>query len=266
MVAKLLVIFHKKKHHLVFILAVILSFTLLYTGDSNQLTQFRISVNNITIYIKSPFSRLNILAKAAYENDLLREQLMVLSLENETLNEYEVENGLLKELLDFKRETTIDLISAKVTSMGLTSNLLSMTIDVGTDRGVKKNDPVLTPSGVVGKISNVAENSAIVQLISDPDFRIGVRFLPSGATGILRWRANNICDVREVYKNSDINVGDRVISSGLSDIFPADLPIGIVTSVTDDRSQFQKIVSIQIEDNLSSLIFVFVIINEETDQ
>ena len=266
MVAKLLVIFHKKKHHLVFILAVILSFTLLYTDDSNQLTQFRISVNNITIYIKSPFSRLNILAKAAHENDLLREQLMVLSLENETLNEYEVENGLLKELLDFKRETTIDLISAKVTSMGLTSNLLSMTIDVGTDRGVKKNDPVLTPSGVVGKISNVAENSAIVQLISDPDFRIGVRFLPSGATGILRWRANNICDVREVYKNSDINVGDRVISSGLSDIFPADLPIGIVTSVTDDRSQFQKIVSIQIKDNLSSLIFVFVIINEETDQ
>ena len=92
---------------------------------------------------------------------------------------------------------------------------------------------------------------------------MGVRFLPSGSTGILRWRSNNICDVREVYKNSVIKVGDKVVTSGFSDIFPAGLPVGIVTSVADDRSQFQKIVSVQIKDNLSSLFFVFVAINEE---
>ncbi len=266
MLAKLLVIIQKNKHHLTFILSVIISFIFIYNSDSNQLTQFRLTVNKITTYIKSPFIRFNILANAAQENDILRERLMFLSLEKETLLEYEAENVKLKELLNFKRETTIEIIPAKVTNMGLTSNLLSMTIDVGLDAGVKKNNPILTPSGIIGKISVVKKKSSIVQLISDPDFRIGVRFLPSGATGILRWRTNNICDVREVYKNSEINVGDRVITSGLSDIFPADLPIGIVTSVTHDRSQFQKIVSIRIEDNLSSLIFVFVIINEETYQ
>ncbi len=264
MLTKLLVKTQKNKHHFTFILSVILSFFLIYNSDSNQLTQFRLTVNKITTYIKSPFTRFNILAKAAKENDILREQLIVLSLEKETLIEYEVENVKLKELLEFKRETTIDLISAKVTNMGLTSNLLSMTVDVGSDDGVKKNNAVLTPSGIIGKIYVVKKKSSIVQLISDPDFRIGVRFLPSGTTGILRWRANNICDVREVYKNSEINVGDRVITSGLSDIFPADLPVGTVTSVTHDRSQFQKIVSLRIEDNLSSLIFVFVIINEGT--
>jgi len=266
MLAKLLVIIQKKKHHLTFTLSVILSFFLIYESDSNQLTHFRLTLNKITTYIKSPFTKFNILAKAAQENDILREQLLVLSLEKDTLIEYEIENVKLKKLLDFKNETTIDIIAAKVTNMGLTSNLLSMTIDVGSDVGVKKNNPVLTPSGIIGKISNVNKKSSIVQLISDPDFRIGVRFLPSGATGILRWRTNNICDVREVYKNSEINVGDKVITSGLSDLFPADLPVGIVTSVTHDRSQFQKIVSIKIEDNLSLLIFVFVIINEETNQ
>lgn len=266
MLNKLLVIIQKNKHHITFILSVILSFILLYNSDSNQLTQLRLTVNKVTTYIKSPFTRFNILTKTAQENDILREQLMFMSLENETLLEYEAENVKLKELLNFKRETTIEIIPAKVTNMGLTSNLLSMTIDVGSEARIKKNNPVLTPSGIIGKITVVNKKSSIVQLISDPDFRISVRFLPSGATGILRWRTNNICDVREVYKNSDINVGDRVITSGLSDIFPADLPIGIVTSVTHDRSQFQKIVSIRIEDNLSSLIFVFVILNEKTYQ
>lgn len=266
MLAKLLVITQKNKHHFTFILSVILSFILIYNSESNQLIQIRLTVNKITTYIKSPFTRLNLLVKADQKNEILRERLMVLSLEKETLLEYEVENVKLKELLDFKRETTIEMIPAIVTNMGLTSNLLSITIDIGSDAGVKKNNPVLTPSGIIGKISAVNDKSSIVQLISDPDFRIGIRFLPSGATGILRWRSNNICDVREVYKNSEINVGDRVISSGISDIFPADLPIGIVTSVTTDRGQFQKIVSVRIEENLSSLIFVFVIIDGVRNQ
>ena len=263
MFTKLLVIIQNIKPHITFILSVILSFILIYKGNSDQLKHFRQTVNNITTYIKSPFSKFGILVKANQENEIIRNRLMVLSLENETLLKYEAENVILKELLDFKRETKIEIIPAKIINMGLTSNLFSMTIDVGSASGVKKNNPILTPSGIIGKITTVDEKSSIVQLISDPDFRIGVRFLPSGTTGILRWRNNNICDVREVYKNSEINVGDRVVTSGLSDIFPADLPIGIVTSVADDRSQFQKIVSVRIEDHLSSLIFIFVIINEE---
>ncbi len=165
MLTKLLVITQKNKHHFTFILFVILSFILLYNSDSNQLTQFRLTVNKITTYIKSPFTRFIILTKTVQENEILREQLMFLSLEKETLLEYGTENVKLKELLNFKRETTIEIIPAKVTNMGLTSNLLSMTIDIGSDVGVKKNDPVLTPFGIIGKISIVNKKSSVVQLL-----------------------------------------------------------------------------------------------------
>ena len=264
MLTKLLVIIQKNKHHFTFILFVILSFILIYNSNSNQLKlPF---FNNVTAYLTLPITRLNQLSQAARENEILREKLIVLSLEKESLLEYKVENVRLKNMLDFKRESEIEMIPAKIINMGLISNLLSMTIDVGSNSGVSKNSPVITPSGIIGKISAVNRKSSVVQLISDPDFRVGVRFLPSGATGILRWRTNNICDVREVYKNSTINVGDRVVTSGLSDIFPTGLPVGIVSSVANDRSQFQKIVSVQIEENLSSLIHVFVIINENPYQ
>jgi len=266
MLPKLLLTIHKNRHHFIFILSVILSLILIYNSSSNQSIKSRQVANNIATYIKSPFSRFNILIKSAEENEILREQLLVLSLEKESLLGYKVENSRLKELLDFKRETKIELIPAKVANMGLTSTLLSMTIDIGSESGVNRNDPVLTPAGIIGKIVAVNKNSSIVQLISDSEFRLGVRFLPSGSTGILRWRSNNICDVREVYKNSSINVGDQVVTSGFSDIFPAGLPVGIVRSVADDRNQFQKIVSVQIKNNLSSLLFVFVVINEEPTQ
>ena len=262
MLAKLLVIIQKNKHHFTFILFVILSFILIYSSDSNQLKPS--FFNNITTCLTSPITRLNQLSRAVRENEILREKLIVISLEKETLLYYKVENVSVKKMLDFKRESEIEMVPAKVINMGLISNLLSMTIDVGSDVGVSKNSAVITPSGIIGKISTVNSNSSVVQLVSDPDFRVGVRFLPSGATGILRWRINNICDVREVYKNSIINVGDRAVTSGLSDIFPSGLPVGIVSSVADDRSQYQKIVSVRIEENLSFLIHVFVIINENS--
>jgi len=264
--ARILLIIQKNRHHFLFILSVVLSLSLIYNSSSNQSSISRQVANNIVTYIKSPFSRFNMLIKSAKENEKLREQLLILSLEKESLLEYETENSKLKELLEFKRETKIDLIPARVTNMGLTSTILSMTIDIGSVSGINKNDPVLTPAGIIGKIAAVNKNTSIVQLISDSEFRLGVRFLPNGSTGILRWQSNNICDVREVYKNSVINVGDKVVTSGLSDIFPSGLPVGVVSRVANDRNQFQKIVSVKIKDNLSSLLFVFVIINEDLRQ
>ncbi|MBU0529881.1 rod shape-determining protein MreC [bacterium] len=263
MVAKLLVIVQKNKHHLVFILSVFLSLIIIYNSDSTTIKPFQHTINNLSTIINSPIVRFNLLVKTAQENELLRERLIVLFLEKESLLEYEVENARLKEMLDFKRESKIEMIPAKVINMGLSANLLSMTVDVGSDAGVKKNNPVITPSGIIGKIAKINDQSSVVQLISDPSFRIGVRFLPSGTTGILRWAINNICNVREVYKNSIVNVGDQVVTSGLSDIFPEGLHVGTVSSVADDRIQFQKIISVQIEENLSSLMYVFVIINNE---
>jgi rod shape-determining protein MreC len=264
MLAQLLVIIKKNRHHFTFILFVILSFILIYNSDSNTpKPQF---FDNLASYLTSPFARFNLLSKAAQQNEMLREKLIVLTLENEALLEYEIENVKLKEMLDFRRESEIDMVPAKVVNMGLTPNLLSMTVDVGSNVGVKKNSPVITPSGIIGKIYSVNNETSIVQFISDTDFRVGVRILPSRATGILRWHINNLCDVREVYKNSNISVGDKVVTSGLSDIFPMGIPVGIVSSVANDRSQFQKIVYVQIEENLSSIMHVFVLIDKKLNQ
>ena len=83
--------------------------------------------------------------------------------------------------------------------------------------------------------------------------------MPSGATGILRTIKGNTAQILEVQKNVDINIGDKVVTSGFSDIYPSGLPVGTVEGVYEDRSSFQKIVNVTLPNDMSSFQYVFVI-------
>jgi len=264
MFRKLFVLIQRNKPHITIILLTIIALFLIYNSNSGRYNQIKLSINKITSFLQSPIIKLKQLSIAAEENKILRERLIASEYAKKTTLDYAVENFRLKQLLNFKTQLDYNLVPAIVTNMGLSANLSAMTINIGFESGVSKNNPVLTPNGIIGKISAINDKSSIVHLINDSDFRISVRIMPNGSTGILRWHKNNVCDIHEVYKNSIVNVGDRVVTSGLSDIFPPDLHIGNVISVVDDRSLFQKSVRVQINDNLSSLSHVFVLIDEQS--
>ena len=86
--------------------------------------------------------------------------------------------------------------------------------------------------------------------------------MPSGATGILRILKGKTAQILEVQKNVDINIGDKVVTSGFSDIYPSGLPVGAVEGVYEDRSSFQKIVNVTLPNDMSSFQYVFVIIEK----
>ena len=89
--------------------------------------------------------------------------------------------------------------------------------------------------------------------------------MPSGAVGILRWHNNNMCKIYEVQKNVEINIGDRVITSGFSKIYPPKLPIGTVSGVYDERGSYQKVVNVEIQSDFESIQNVFVVIDHNYD-
>ena len=106
----------------------------------------------------------------------------------------------------------------------------------------------------------MGETSTIVQSISDVNFRLSVRIYPSGATGILRYLNSNLCEIREIQKNAEISIGDNVVTSGFSYIYPDDLPVGEVIELIEERGSFQKVAKIRISPNLSSILNVFIIV------
>ena len=145
---------------------------------------------------------------------------------------------------------------------GTSSNLSSITLDVGENHGIKVDQAVLVPDGIIGKTIVVGKNSSIVQIINDVNFRLSVRILPSGNAGILRYLENDICEIRELQKNAKISIGDNVVTSGFSQIYPKNLPVGEIIEVLNQRGSFQKVAKVRIKSRIGSLLHAFIILND----
>ena len=249
----------KYKDHFIFAFAVVFSTFILLNNKNPKMSIVRGKATEVVSFFSSPFTWVQSLISLEKENQLLREKNLVLSLQVESMLNLQNENNALMEMLEFKKNEKFIIKSAKVVNKGIQPNLLSIIIDRGTVDGVKNDLPVLTPKGVVGKTIETSRNNSIVQLISDANFRLSTRILPSGATGILRFINGETAEIREVQKNVVINIGDKVVTSGFSDIYPAGLPVGTVKGVYQDRGSFQKVVSIALPNNLNAFQHVFII-------
>ena len=252
----------RNKDHLVFFLSIILSISLLLNNQNPRMGIIRGKAAEIISFLSSPMTLMKSLIFLEEENQLLREKTLALSLQVESMLNLQKENDELLSMLDFKRETKLLIKPARVVNKGLQPNLVSIVIDGGKIDGIKKDQAVLTPKGVIGKTIEAGEKASIVQLINDSNYRISVRILPSGATGILRMIQGNTGQIREVQKNVQINIGDKVVTSGFSDIYPSGLPIGTVEGVYEDRGSFQKIVNVQLPNDMSAFQYVFVIVGK----
>jgi rod shape-determining protein MreC len=255
----------KNRDHVIFIFALLFSSYILLNNDNPRMGVIRGKSAEIVAFISSPMTWVKSLLFLEEENHLLREKNVVLSLQVESMLNLQKENDQLQTMLDFKHQTTLLLQPAHVVNKGIQPNLLSIIIDVGTDDNVHPNQPVLTSKGIIGKTIETGKNASIVQLISDVNYRLSVRILPSGATGILRWLGDNQAQIREVQKNVDISIGDKIITSGFSDIYPAGLPVGQVAGVYDERGSFQKILHATLPNDMSAFQYVFVVIENSNE-
>ena len=258
----LLLFIIKNKEHFVFSITLILSISLLFNRNAEDMSVIRGFSSDFVSFLSSPMVEVKSLAIVNEENQYLREKNLQLNLQLESILYAADENEKLRELLNFKRSTKLNIIPARIINKGIQTNVKSLTIDVGSVNKVFENQAVLTPEGVIGKTVQTGEKSAIVQSISDNNFRLSVRIMPSGAVGLLRWHESNVCKIYEVQKNVEINIGDRVITSGFSTIYPPKLPVGTVSGVYDERGSYQKVVNVNIQNNFESIQNVFVIIND----
>ena len=252
----------KRKDIFALVLSIVLSMLLLSKGESDNVRLLRSKANSFFTFFYSPITWVRSLAFIEEEAALLREKNLQLSFQMESMSYLLEENNRLEELLDFERESKMTILPARVINMSASPYLSSsLSIDIGLESGVEENDPVITPKGIIGKTTIIGDNDAIVQLINDVNFRLSVRIKPSGSTGILRWLDGDQYLIKEVQKNANVDIGNKVVTSGFSDIFPNDLPVGEVVNITDERGRFQKSVVVKINENIGSIINLFVILD-----
>lgn len=175
------------------------------------------------------------------EADILEKRLDVLEAENSRLIEFENENQRLKSLLSILSENKLNGIGARVIGYDPASWVKSVTIDRGSKDGIQVGMAVLQGRGVVGQVTKVGLNSAQVLLITDHASGVDVLIQGSRARGIVEGSGGRLCRIQYVLKEDQVEVGDRIITSGVDGVFPKGLLVGIVSAFERGEAQFLKV-------------------------
>ena len=201
----------------------------------------------------------NKIEKLQAENDKLR-----LSLQNR-----KNADALLKQLkgvLDLAGTAGYKVVGAKVISQGSTTSFTqSISIDVGSNSGVRSNMTVLSSYGIVGVVKYVYPNSALVQLASDPAFRIGARIAGSQQIGILSGQGTRRGVLQLLDNRTQIKKGDVLLARGSQGgrPFVPGVPIGSVTDVDNSPGAVTQTADVKFYTNFSTLGVVAVVVSGE---
>ena len=176
----------------------------------------------------------------------------------------------LERLLAFERgpEFPKDFVAVNAGVLTRSSQFKQeITIAAGTNRGIRKDDPVVTEDGLVGKVSRTTATVSRVTLLSDATSAVAAQDINSRAYGVTRHGAGGGTSLflDRVPKEEVVKVGDVVVTAGtqlgaLPDIYPKGIPIGRVTSSGQTDTQPFKSIQVQPYADLSSLDAVVVLV------
>ena len=180
---------------------------------------------------------------AREENLELRERVERLTAEWNKELERAAELDLLRRQLALPTHPEYSKLAANVISRDASLWFRRLTIDRGTLDGVKRDMPVATAGGIVGRVISVGPNFAMVQVITDKHAGVGAMLQSSRAMGEIRGLDNDRCELKNISTNEKVEVGESVVSTGLDRIYPKGLLIGVVERVeADPNAPWHKII------------------------
>lgn len=190
----------------------------------------------------------------------LKNELLLLQLQNQALRETSLENERLRKLLALPAPPAFTPVAAGLVGLEPTHRPTEITVNRGVRDGIRRNLPVVHLNGLVGKVVDATPDAAIIQLLLDPGCRVAARDQRSRVLGIVKWKSGPWLSLDNVAPTDDVAVGDTIVSSGLGGIFPEGLVVGTVRTVAADTlSIFQKI-ELSPAVPFSSLDEVFVLV------
>jgi len=172
--------------------------------------------------------------------------------------ELESQNRSLRQIVEGDRTPLPEGISAAVIGRSAGDWWQQIIISRGSRDGISRNDIVTGPGGLVGRVVAVSPSSSRVLLISDPTSRVGARISRSRATGYIRGAMSQQVVMEFFDKMPDVKVGDVVVTSAYSKLFPKDIPIGRVVDLNLSKSPAPEVV-IDVTSPLSIVEWVEVI-------
>ncbi len=177
----------------------------------------------------------------AQENREKNAEIERLKLSQAQLSEEARQARRLQVLLDFKQQSALETVAARVIGTGGSEQSRLLYLDKGSNDGIRPDMPVITPDGVVGKTREVYAGTTQVLVINDANSGLGAALEVSRLQGILRGTPAGDTVLLYVMKDEKVSPGDRLVTSGGDRVFPKGLPVGTVIEVKPGSDLFYSI-------------------------
>lgn len=190
----------------------------------------------------------------ARENALLKSQLMSAYWDTEVKKDVACDVNMVQ---------AYQFFDAKVISNSTNSIANYLVINKGSKHGVKPNMGVVVADGVVGIVMDVSENFATIMSVLHKDSKVSVKVkdeenYPGGS---LYWKGGDsrYANVTNLPKHLKINVGDSVVTSGYSSIFPENIMVGTIESYEEPSGSPFIDITIKLSTNFETIEYVYVV-------
>ncbi len=212
-----------------------------YQGGLNNLRKVSITLFS---YLEEPLSNVRIYRQALKTNQYLRKQNVLLQDELSRLRAAEQRNKELRQLLQFGRTSDLSLYPVQIVGKELNQVTNSLTVNAGTEEGITRGMPMVSAEGLVGKVILTASGYSQIMPFFNTLFRVSAKLQQSNAYGIISWDGKTIEELQLNYipQTVQVDTGEVVVTSGYSNQFPPNIPIGkVVRTEPQEGKETQKV-------------------------
>jgi rod shape-determining protein MreC len=238
-------------------------------AGSTALRPFQLAATRIAQPFRDGYDWVSSVSSAKRENTLLKKRYREVrgdAIRNRALA---LKAQQLERLLHLEQGRTFPndyrAVNAQVTSFPSNAFTHSLEIAAGSSAGVRLNSPVVSGDGLVGIVSNVQPQTAVVTLLTDPSTYVAARDIQTQVRGMMHTGPGGTLILDYVPKQLNVKEGDALVTDGTHnaryrDLYPYGIPIGRISSVgATDTATFLQ-VQVQPFANLGSLDTVGVLV------
>ncbi|WP_289290633.1 MULTISPECIES: rod shape-determining protein MreC [Bacteroides] len=254
----------KYNYWFLFILLEVVCFVLLFRFNNYQQSVYFTSANVVTgkVYevsgsISSYFHLKSVNEDLLDRNMLLEQQIT--NLEN-ALREYQVDSLVVNSIRNLDNKD-YQLFKAHVIRNSLNQADNYITLDKGSSSGIRPEMGVVDGNGVVGIVYKTSPNYSLVISVLNSKSSISCKIVGSEYFGYLKWEHGDsrYAYLKDLPRHAEFNLGDTVVTSGYSTVFPAGVMVGTVDDMSDSNDGLSYLLKIKLATDFGKLSDVRVI-------
>jgi rod shape-determining protein MreC len=206
------------------------------------------------------------------ENEDLKKKNTQMKQKVSAYDSLESENKRLRDELIFeKQQSQYGYINCNITSRGGNNLLDILIIDKGKSSGVKNGLVVATPEGLVGKVIFTADSWSQVGTLNNPNVQVAGKIRSTGVIdgivdGYTDSNNNKLARLDNMSQDTAIKTNDAIVTAGVGNLYPKDMPIGEVTSISYDKTKISKYAILKPYVDFNKLEEVFIVVPKNTSE